>query len=50
MNNIEATLHYLTEADRIERECAEATSSILREAIADLQRLQDRIDAGEFRV
>jgi hypothetical protein len=50
MNNIESVIKYITEADRIERECAERTSSILRTAIEELQSLQDRIDAGEFNV
>jgi hypothetical protein len=50
MNNIENVIKAIETADRIERECAERVSSILRTACDELQELQDRIDAGEFRV
>jgi hypothetical protein len=50
MNNIENVIRNIEAADRIERECAERVSSILRTAVEELQSLQDRIDAGEFNV
>ena len=48
MNEIEKVLHYITEADRIEAECAAETSRVLREAVAELDALLVRIEAGEF--
>ena len=50
MNEIENVLHALSEADRIERECAASLSAIFGEAIAELNALQARIDSGEFDV
>jgi hypothetical protein len=47
--NTEQLIKKIEEADRIEREYAESVSRILRTACDELQELQDRIDAGEFR-
>lgn len=49
MNNIERLIKTIDAADAIERDLAEATSRILRNAIDELQELQDRIDNGDFR-
>jgi hypothetical protein len=49
MNNIERVIAAIEESDRIEREYAEGVSRILRNAVDELQELQDRIESGEFR-